>query len=70
MAMFSMFIGELQQMRQVRQVQQDAGDGSRGGDAARLQRKLWRTEIGLAVIALGAVAMFLDAATRLSGFTG
>ncbi|MGT2430141.1 hypothetical protein ACU4GI_44320 [Cupriavidus basilensis] len=67
MAMFGMFIGELQQMQQV---QHDAGDGSRGGDVARLQRKLWRTEIGLAVIALGAVAMFLDAATRLSGFTG
>ncbi|KJK24058.1 hypothetical protein UB46_12200 [Burkholderiaceae bacterium 16] len=67
MAMFSMFIGELQHLQQV---QHDAGDGSRGGDAARLQRKLWRTEIGLAVIALGAVAMFLDAATSLSGFTG
>lgn len=64
MAMFRMFASELQQLRN------GAHDSTRRDDAARLQRKLWRTEIGLAVIALGAIAMFLDAARGLSGFTG
>jgi hypothetical protein len=59
-----MFVSELQQW------QNGAHDSPRRDDAARLQRKRWRTEIGLAVIALGAVAMFLDAARSLSGFSG
>ncbi|MDF3834075.1 hypothetical protein P3W85_14080 [Cupriavidus basilensis] len=64
MAMFRMFVGELQQLRH------DAHDSLRRTDAARLQRKLWRKAFGLAVIALGAAAMFLDAARSLSAFNG
>lgn len=64
MAMFRLFASEFQQLQQV------AHDRPRRADAARLQRKLWRTEIGLAAVALGAVAMFLDAAKGLSAFTG
>ncbi|WP_420993515.1 hypothetical protein ACKI2N_016305 [Cupriavidus sp. 30B13] len=61
MAMIDMFVSELQQLRH------DAHDRGGRADAARLQRKLWRKEIGMAVIALGAAAMFLDAARTLSG---
>lgn len=64
MAMFRMFVSEFQQLQHV------AHDSPRRADAARRQRKLWRTEIGLAATALGAVAMFMDAAAGLSGFTG
>ena len=67
MALFRMFVSEFQQLQQLQHV---AHDNTRREDAARLQRKLWRTEIGLAVIALGAVAMFLDAAAGLFAFTG
>lgn len=53
-----------------RQLGHDAKDRAGTREAARLRRKLWRKEIGLAVIALGAAAMFLDAARGLSGLAG
>ena len=39
-------------------------------EAERLRRKRWRKEIGMAVVVLGAMAMFLDAAQGLSGLAG
>ncbi|MBY4897338.1 hypothetical protein [Cupriavidus sp. AU9028] len=43
-----------------------AAGGRAGAEAARLRRKLWRKELGMAVVLLGAAVMFVDAATRLS----
>ncbi|MGO4330697.1 hypothetical protein AB4Z48_23695 [Cupriavidus sp. 2TAF22] len=59
MAMIDMFVSELQQLRH------DAHDRAGHADAARLQRKLWRKEIGMAVIALGAAAVLFNAARGL-----
>lgn len=64
MTMLRLFIDEWRQLRH------DAQDHPGTREAARLRHKLWRKEIGLAVIALGAAAMFLDAARGLSGLAG
>ncbi|QET00672.1 MULTISPECIES: hypothetical protein [Cupriavidus] len=43
-------------------LRQDAATAPRAQEAARLRLKLYRKEIGMAVVALGAMAMFVDAA--------
>lgn len=63
MAMLDLFVSEF---RQLRADAVDADRPARRGDAARLQRKVVRKEIGMAVVALGAMVMFLDAARGLS----
>ncbi len=64
MTMLRLFIRDWQQLRH------DAGAQPRARDAARLHRKLWRKEIGLGVVVLGAAVMFVDAARGLSGLAG
>jgi hypothetical protein len=57
MAMLDLFVSEFRQLRAA---------AVQAGDAGRLQRKVVRKEIGMAVVALGAMVMFLDAARGLS----
>lgn len=57
MAMLKLFVSEFRQLR---------ADAASDGDAGRLRRKVVRKEIGMAVVALGAMVMFLDAAQGLS----
>lgn len=57
MAMLDLFVSEFRQLR---------ADAARAGKAGRLRRKLVRKEIGMAIVALGAMAMFLDAAQGVS----
>lgn len=57
MAMLDLFVSEFRQLR---------ADAAQTGDAGRLRRKVVRKEIGMAVVALGAMVMFLDAARGLS----
>ncbi|AVA36943.1 MAG: hypothetical protein COC14_10960 [Burkholderiaceae bacterium] len=59
MAMLNLFVSGF---RQLRAQARDAGRG----EASRLRRKVVRKEIGMAIVALGAMAMFLDAARGLS----
>jgi hypothetical protein len=63
MAMLNLFVTEFQQLRAAAA---DAGHRTAPDDAARLRRKLVRKEIGMAVVALGAMVMFVDAARGLS----
>ncbi|CAG2141960.1 hypothetical protein [Cupriavidus plantarum] len=49
-------------MQEYATLRQDAAQAPRAQEAARLRLKLHRKEIGMAVVALGAMAMFLDAA--------
>ena len=63
MAMLNLFVTEFQQLRAAAA---DAGHHTAPDDAARLPRKLVRKEIGMAVVALGAMVMFVDAARGLS----
>ncbi|MGO4302889.1 MULTISPECIES: hypothetical protein [unclassified Cupriavidus] len=60
MAMINLFATEFRQLRA------DAAHDSRDREAGRLRRKLVRKEIGMAIVTLGAMAMFLDAARGLS----
>lgn len=57
MAMLDLFVSEFRQLRAA---------AVQAGDTGRLQRKVVRKEIGMAVVALGAMVMFLDAARGLS----
>ncbi|KAI3594829.1 hypothetical protein D9X30_0146 [Cupriavidus sp. U2] len=57
MAMLNLFVSEFRQLK---------ADAVRDGGAGRLHRKVVRKEIGMAVVALGAMVMFLDAARGLS----
>lgn len=57
MAMLGLFVSEFRQLRAA---------AVQAGDTGRLQRKVVRKEIGMAVVALGAMVMFLDAARGLS----
>lgn len=52
--------------QQLRADVRSAAGGPAGAEAARLRRKLWRKELGMAVVVLGAAVMFFDAATGLS----
>lgn len=63
MAMLNLFVMEF---RQLRTQAADAGATARVREAGRLRRKVVRKEIGMAVVALGAMVMFLDAARGLS----
>lgn len=56
MTMLDLFVTEFQQLRAA------ADEGPRTEEASRLRRKLVRKEIGMAIVALGAVAMFFHAA--------
>ncbi|WP_454764917.1 hypothetical protein [Cupriavidus campinensis] len=60
MAMLDLFVTEFRQLRAAR----DADP--RTAEAGRLRRKLARKEIGMAIVALGAMAMFFDAAQGLA----
>ncbi|WP_137923262.1 hypothetical protein [Cupriavidus sp. 2SB] len=62
MAMVDLFVSEFRQL----QAQATKQRLARTGDAARLRRKVVRKEIGMAIVALGAMAMFLDAARGLT----
>lgn len=64
MTMFKLFLHDYQQLRT------EAAAAPRASEAARLRHKLWRKEIGLAVVTLGAMVMFLDATRVLAGLTG
>ncbi|AZG13455.1 MULTISPECIES: hypothetical protein [Cupriavidus] len=57
MAMLGLFVSEFRQLR---------AQAGKAGDTARLRRKVVRKEIGMAVVALGAMVMFMDAARGLS----
>ena len=57
MAMLDLFVSEFRQLRAA---------AVQAGDTGRLHRKVVRKEIGMAVVALGAMVMFLDAARGLS----
>ena len=59
MAMFNLFVSGLRQLR-------GQARNASPGDAARLRRKVVRKEIGMAIVTLGAMAMFLDAARGLT----
>jgi hypothetical protein len=59
MAMLNLFVSSF---RQLRAQARSAGRG----EATRMRRKVVRKEIGMAVIVLGAMVMFLDAARGLS----
>ena len=63
MAMLDPFVSEFQQLRAAAA---DAGHRTTPDDVARLRRKVVRKEIGMAVVALGAMVMFVDAARGLS----
>jgi len=63
MAMVNLFVSEFRQLRAAARAD---GTSVQGGDVARLRRKVVRKEIGMAVVTLGAMAMFLDAARGLS----
>jgi|GEM_PF-1602612 len=62
MAMVDLFVSEFRQL----QAQATEQRLARTGDAARLRRKVVRKEIGMAIVAQGAMAMFLDAARGLT----
>ncbi|RZT41167.1 hypothetical protein [Cupriavidus agavae] len=62
MAMVEYFFSEF---RQLRTQAAEHGD-AQARDAARLRRKVVRKEVGMAIVALGATVMFLDAARGLS----
>ncbi|CAG9178726.1 hypothetical protein [Cupriavidus pampae] len=64
MAMLENFIEDYATLRH----QADAEP--RAQEAARLRHKLWRKEIGMAVVALGAMAMFVDAARAFATVVG
>jgi hypothetical protein len=64
MAMIRLFMSEW------RQLWHDGHDDPARGDAARLRHKMWRKEIGVAVIAIGAAVMFVEVARGLSGIAG
>ncbi|MGH8788945.1 MAG: hypothetical protein ACREYA_28200 [Cupriavidus necator] len=64
MAMIRLFIDEW------RQLWHDGHDQPERADAARLRHKLWRKEIGAAVIVLGAAVMFSEVARGLAGIAG
>lgn len=64
MTMLKLFFHDYQQLRQ------EAGVAPRTSEAARLRHKLLRKEVGLAVVALGAMVMFMDATRVLAGLTG
>lgn len=49
-------------MQEYAALRQDAATAPRVQEATRLRHKLYRKEIGMAVVALGAMAMFVDAA--------
>ncbi len=49
-----------------RQLWHDGHDQPARADAARLRHKLWRKEIGVAVIVLGAAVMFVKIARGLA----
>nr|WP_315596305.1 hypothetical protein [uncultured Cupriavidus sp.] len=63
MAMLNLFVTEF---RQLRTQAAHAGATARVREAGRLRRKVVRKEIGMAVVTLGAMVMFLDAARGLS----
>lgn len=63
MAMLDLFVTEFQQLRADAA---QADTASSRDNAARLHRKVVRKEVGMAIVALGAMAMFLDAARGLS----
>lgn len=60
MTMLDLFVTEFKQLRAA------ADDGPPSAETGRLHRKLVRKEIGMAIVALGAMAMFFDAARGLS----
>jgi len=60
MAMIRMFVSEW------RQLWHDGHDLPARSDAARLRHKMWRKEIGAAVILLGAAAVLSHLAAGLS----
>ncbi len=60
MAMIRLFLDEW------RQLWHAGHDRPEGADAARLRHKMWRKEVGAAVIVLGAAAMFVDVACGLA----
>ncbi|MBP0627899.1 MULTISPECIES: hypothetical protein [unclassified Cupriavidus] len=64
MAMIRFFIDEW------RKLWHDGHDRPERPDAARLRHKLWRKEVGVAVIVLGATAMFIEIARGLAGIAG
>ncbi|RWA45959.1 hypothetical protein AU476_00640 [Cupriavidus sp. UYMSc13B] len=64
MAMIRLFIDEW------RQLWHDGHDQPARADAARLRHKLWRKEVGVAVIVLGAAVMFIEVARGLAGIAG
>jgi hypothetical protein len=64
MTMLQLFVSEWKQLRR------DAREKRPASEATRLRHKLWRKEIGLAVVALGAIAMLVHAVRGLSGLTG
>lgn len=57
MAMLRLFVDEFRQLR---------ADAREARDAGRMRRKVARKEIGMAIVAFGAMVMFLDAARGLS----
>ncbi len=63
MAMLDLFVTEF---RQLRADARDSAATVHDIDAGRLRRKVVRKEVGMAVIALGAMVMFVDAARGLS----
>ncbi|CAG2151771.1 hypothetical protein D3C87_1122060 [compost metagenome] len=56
MTMLDLFVTEFRQLRAA------ADEGPRNEEGSRLRRKLVRKEIGMAIVALGAMAMFFHAA--------
>ena len=64
MALVDLFLAEWKQLRD------DACSTPSVAEAARLRHKLWRKEVGVAVIVLGAIALALNAARVLWGLAG
>ncbi|QEZ47731.1 hypothetical protein [Cupriavidus oxalaticus] len=64
MAMIRFFIDEW------RRLWHDGHDKPERPDAARLRHKLWRKEVGVGVILIGAAVMFIELVRGLSGIAG
>ncbi|MEM5427609.1 hypothetical protein [Cupriavidus oxalaticus] len=64
MAMIRFFIDEW------RKLWHDGHDKPEGPDAARLRHKMWRKEVGVAVIVLGAAVVLIEVVRGLSGIAG